>query len=167
MPTMAALEAHIGDTSSTLFALAGRILTGEQPEAIDHLAHHAGLALGIAGVIAALPLDASRRQLFVPLELLEQHGSGMEEAFAGKAMPKLRTALDQLIGEARAHARTALTLLPGIPPDARPAFLPLALAERDLARMARADANPFVPHVTSRLRVLWTLWRASRSKAFG
>jgi phytoene synthase len=45
-------------------------------------------------------------------------------------------------------------------------FLPLALVERDLSRMARADTDPFVPHVTSRFRILWTLWRASQSRRF-
>jgi phytoene synthase len=166
MPTMAALEGYINDTSSALFALAARILSGDQSEAIDHLARHAGLAQGIVRVIAALPLDASRRQLFVPQQLLQRHGSGMEEVFAGKETPSLRAALDALIGEALAHARTALSLLPDVPPQARPAFLPLALATRDLRRMARADTNPFAPHLTSRFRTLWTLWRAARSRAF-
>ena len=35
----------------------------------------------------------------------------MEEVFAGKQTPKLRAALDQLIGEARGHLETALALL--------------------------------------------------------
>jgi phytoene synthase len=165
MPTMAALDGYISDTSSALFALAAHV-TGHQSEAIDHLARHAGLAQGIVRLIAALPLDASRRQLFVPLQLLQRHGSGMEEVFAGKETPTLRAALDELIGEARAHAKTALTLLPDIPPEARAVFLPLALAGRDLERMARADTNPFALHATSRLRILWTLWRASRSRMF-
>jgi phytoene synthase len=166
MPTMAALEGYINDTSAALFALAARILAGHQTEAIDHLARHAGLAQGIARLIAALPHDASRRQLFVPLQLLQRHGSGMEAVFAGKETPSLRAALDQLIGEARAHIETALTMLPDIPPDARAVFLPLALVGRDLERMARADSDPFAPHDTSRFRTLWTLWRASRSRMF-
>jgi 15-cis-phytoene synthase len=166
MPTMAALEGYINDTSSALLTLAARILTGQQSEAIDHVARHAGLAQGMVRVIAALPRDASRRQLFVPLQLLERYGSGTEEVFAGKETPTLRAALDELIGEARAHAKTAMTLLPSVPPDARAVFLPLALVGRDLERMARADNDPFVPHVTSRLRILWTLWRASRSGRF-
>jgi 15-cis-phytoene synthase len=166
MPTMAALEGYICQTSSALFALAARVLTGQQSEAIAHLARHAGLAQGFAGAIASLPLDASRRQLLVPLQVLERHGSGLEEVFAGKATPGLRAALDELIGEARAHLKTALALLPGIPRDARPAFLPLALVAHDLERMARAENDPFEPHFTSRLRTLWTLWRASRSAIF-
>ncbi len=118
-------------------------------------------------VVAALPLDASRRQLFVPLQLLESHGSGMEEVFAGKMTAGLRAALDQLVGEeADGHLETALRLLPDMPPEVRPVFLPLASVARELARMARADTDLFTPHVTSRLRTLWTLWRASKSRTF-
>jgi phytoene synthase len=165
MPSMAALEGYVGDTSSALYALGVRIM-GQTSEASDHLARHAGFAQGFARVIAALPVDAARRQLFVPLQLLESHGSGMEEVFAGKETPQLRAALDQLIGEARAHLRTAFELLAGAPPEVRPPFLPLALVGRDLRRMARADSNLFTPWATSRLRTLWTLWRASRTTPF-
>lgn len=165
MPTLAALEGYISDTAGALFSL-GAAICGCQSDAIEHLARHAGLAQGFAQVIAALPLDASRRQLFVPLQLLQQHGCGMEEVFAGKETPKLRAALDQLIGEARGHLKTAVALLADVPPEARPVFLPLALVRRDLQRMARADNDPFVPHVTSRFGTLWTLWRASKSREF-
>ena len=165
MPTMAALEGYINDTSSALFSLGAGIAGWQSPE-IEHLARHAGLALGMAQVIAALPLDASRRQLFVPLQLLESHGSGMEEVFAGKETAKLRAALDQLIGEAKGHLATALALLESVPREVRPVFLPLALLARDLRRMSRADSDPFLPRVTPRLRTLWTLWRASKSPLF-
>jgi phytoene synthase len=166
MPSMAALEAYIHDTSSALFALGARIM-GRQSEETDHLARHAGLAQGFARVIATLPLDAARRQLFVPLQMLESHGSGMEEVFAGQETSQLRAALDQLIGEARRHLKTAFELLADAPPEVRPLFLPLALVRRDLARMARADSNPFTPLATSRLRTLWALWRASKEPLFG
>jgi phytoene synthase len=104
--------------------------------------------------------------LFVPQQLLESRGSAMEEVFAGKETPKLRAALDQLISEASGHLDTALALLPGVPPEVRPVFLPLAGVALDLGRMSRADTDLFRPHVTSRLRTLWTLWRAARSRVF-
>jgi 15-cis-phytoene synthase len=165
MPSMAALEGYIDDTSSALFSLAAGIAGGQSDE-IEHLARHAGLAQGMAQVIAALPLDSSRRQLFVPLQLLEGHGSNIEEVFAGRQTPPLRAALDQLIGEARDHLKTAFALLENAPPQVRPVFLPLALVARDLLRMSRADNDPFAPRVTSRFRTLWTLWRASRAQPF-
>ncbi|MGB8401166.1 phytoene/squalene synthase family protein [Bradyrhizobium sp.] len=165
MPSMAALEGYVNDTASALFSLAARVVVRPSEE-IDHLARHAGLAQGIVQVVAALPLDASRRQLFVPLQLLQQHGGGMEEVFSGRQTPAARAAIDQLIGEARSHLKMALALLAGIPPQARPIFLPLALVRRDLKRMSRADSDPFVPRATSRFRILWTLWRAARSREF-
>ena len=165
MPSMAALEGYVTDTSSALFTLAAWI-AARPSEAIDHLARHAGLAQGLVEVIAALPLDAARRQLFVPLQLLESHGSGMEEVYSGKQTPKVRAAIDQLVREAQGHLTTAFDLLAGVPPEVRPLFLPLALVRRDLNRMSRADRDPFVPQVDSRLRTLWTLWRASRSREF-
>ena len=165
MPTMAALEGYINETSSVLFSL-GAAIAGAESDEIEHLARHAGLAQGIAQAIAALPLDASRRQLFLPLQLLESYSIGLEEVFAGKQTPKLRAALDQLILEAQGHLKTAFALLAETTPEVRPVFLPLALVRGDLKRMSRADTDPFVPRVASRLRTLWTLWRASKSREF-
>jgi phytoene synthase len=91
----------------------------------------------------------------------------MEEVFSGKQTPRARAAIDQLAADARKHLGTAFDLLTHVPPQARPVFLPLALVRRDLQRWSRADADPFVPQTTSRLRTLWTLWRASRSREFG
>jgi 15-cis-phytoene synthase len=165
MPTMPALEGYINDTACALLSLAAAI-SGYQSEEIEHLARHAGLAQGIVQVISALPLDAARRQLFVPLQLLESHGSDMEEVFSGKQTPRVRAALDQLIAEAREHLKTAFALLAGAPAPVRPVFLPLALVRRDLMRMSRADSDPFMPQPASRLRILWTVWRAARSREF-
>jgi len=166
MPSMAALESYISDTSSALFLLGARVVSNPS-ETIDHLARHAGLAYGLMQVIATLPWDAARRQLFVPLQLLEQHGSSMEDVFSGKQTPKARAAIDQLIGEARGHLETAFELLASVPPEVRPVFLPLALLRRDLKRMSREDSDPFAPRIPSRFRTLWTLWRASRLPEFG
>lgn len=166
MPSMAALEGYVTDTSSALLSL-GAWIAAPPSEASDHLARHAGLAQGMAQVIAALPLDAARRQLFLPLQLLQQHGSGIEEVFSGKPTPAMRAAIGQLMGEAQKHLATAFDLLAHVPPQVRPVFLPLALVRRDLQRLARADADFFLPPATSRLRILWTLWRASRAREFG
>ena len=165
MPTMAALEAYIVDTSAALFSLGSNVV-GWQSNDIEHLARHAGLAQGLVQVVTALPQDASRRQLFIPLQILESHGSSMEEVFAGKATPNVRAAVNKLLGEARGHLDTAKALLGGIPPEVRPVFLPLAVVERDLERLSRADTDLFAPQTMSRLRTLWTLWRASRSRLF-
>jgi phytoene synthase len=165
MPDMAALEQYLDDTSCTLLSLAARI-AGHQSDETDHLVHHAGLACGIARASAAFGRDASRRQLLVPRDLLERHGCDFEQIFAGQESPQLRAALGELAEDAQSHLDTALALLPGTPQAARAMFLPLALVRPALDRMVRPGASPFMPPAISRLRTLWTLWRAARSKAF-
>jgi phytoene synthase len=166
MPTMAALEGYINDTSSAIFALAAMVV-GTTSSAIEHLARHAGLAQGIVQVMASLPLDASQRRLFVPLQVLAKHGCDSEDVFAARETPNLRAALEDVLGEARAHLNTAYALLGSVPSDVRPAFLALTQVQRDLAMLSRADNDPFVLRSSSRLRTLWALWRASRSEHFG
>jgi phytoene synthase len=166
MPSMGALEGYLDATASALFTLAARVVARPSEE-IDHLARHAGLAQGMAQVMAALARNAARQQLFLPLQLLQQHGSSKEEVFAGKQTPNIRAAIDQLAGEAQTHLTTGLELLADVPPEVRAIFLPLACVQRELNLMTRADTDAFVPGTASRLRILWTLWRAARSKEFG
>ena len=165
MPSLSALEGYAIDTASTLFACCARILV-RPSEAIDHVARHAGLAYGMIDVINKLPQDAARRQLFLPQQFLQQHGSSVEEVFAGKQTPQNRAAVDQLVDEASKQLKTALALLREVPVEAHPAFLPLALVRRDIKRMSRRDNDPFVLRRMPRVRMLWALWRASRSPEF-
>ena len=164
MPTMAALDGYLNDTASAIFSLAAAVM-GPPSGEVEHLARHAGLAQGIVQVMASLPLDASQHRLFVPQQLITKHGCDAEELFAGKQTPRLRAALNDLLGEARAHLDAAYGLLDSVTPNVRPAFLPLAQARRDLARLMRADNDPFVVQPSSRFTVLWSVWGASRSWA--
>jgi len=165
MPTLTALEGYLAATSSALFGQAARIM-GAPADAAEHLARHAGLAQGIVQVIANLPRDAAHRQLFLPQQVLASHGCEMEDLFAGKDTPALRAVLEQLAGEAQQHLTTAMSLLAELPASVRPAFLPLSQAQADLKRLSQPGRNPFMQQPTSRLRTLWTLWRASRSRQF-
>jgi phytoene synthase len=161
MPTMEALESHLGETATILVSLAARIC-GPQAGVSGELIRHAGLAQGLARVIGLLPVHAARRQLYLPQQLLELNAVRAEDVFAGTATPSLRAVLAVLGSEARSHLDIALGAVAGLPAELRPAFLPLVLARKSLERMQRADFDPFRPAQPSRLAVLWTLWRASR-----
>jgi 15-cis-phytoene synthase len=165
MPTLAALEGYVTDTSTALLMLAA-LIAGPPSTAVEHLCRHAGLALGFADVIAALPRDAARRRLFLPLQILESQGGNADQVFSGKQTPGTRAALVQLAGEALRHLGTAMTLLADVAPEQRPIFLPLSLLRGDLAPVSRADADLFAAQTRSRLSILWRLWRASRSVPF-
>ena len=165
MPTLAALEHYLARTSGALFAAAAAI-AGARVDDLNHLAHHAGLAQGMVQMVASLGHDASKGRLFVPAEVLQRHGVGAGDVLAGKNLPELRPALNELLGEAERHLGIARSLLADIPSAARPVFLPLANVRRDLARLLRAKGTPFVAQPASRLAILWTSWRASRSREF-
>ncbi|WP_398468599.1 phytoene/squalene synthase family protein [Tardiphaga sp.] len=160
MPDLAVLESHFRDTSGTLFACAARIL-GDHSEAVDHVAEHAGLAQGVARITARLPYDAARRQLYLPHDMLRQNGGSEHEYYAGKLTPAIRATLDQLIKGAQEQLVVADGMLADVAEQARAAFLPMALVRHDLGQMAEASFDPFELYLRSRLRTLWTLWRAS------
>jgi phytoene synthase len=161
MPDLAVLESHFRDTSGTLFACAARIL-GDSSEAVDHVAEHAGLAQGVTRITTRLPYDAARSQLYLPLDMLQQNGGSEHEFFAGKPTPAIRATLDQLIKGAQEQLAVADGMLADVAEPARAAFLPKALVKYDLGQMSDASFDPFELYLRSRLRTLWTLWRASR-----
>jgi phytoene synthase len=162
MPTLAALEAYARATASSLFALATRLLTGEDTTAAE-AADHAGLAYAITGLLRAFPLHASRGQLYLPLDLLARHGTDRDEVAAGTDTPALRLALTELRDLARRNLAETQARLTRLSDTVRPAFLPISLLEPYLARMERPDYDPFRTAVElPQWRRQWLLWRAAR-----
>ena len=160
MAGLAELESYAARTSSSLFALAGQVLTGVDSEAV---AKPAGIAHGIAGLLRAFPLHASRGQLYLPTELLERHQVRPHDVFAGRSSPGLAAALAELRHLARRHLAAAKASMAMLPPEALPALLPLALVRPLLARMERRD--PFAPAEIPPWRRQWLIWRAARNPA--
>jgi 15-cis-phytoene synthase len=162
MPTLAALEAYLAATSSALIAQVARTLAGDHA-AIADAARPAGLAYGLTGLLRAVARHASRRQLYVPVEVLERHGARADDMFVGSATPAVHAALAELRIRAGAHLAAFEALISRLPSAVAPAFLPVALVRGDLARMERRDYDPFRTIVeAAQWRRQWTLWRAAR-----
>ena len=165
MATLAALDGYAEGTASNLIALAAQILNCGRDAGIGALAHHAGLAYAIAGLLKALPTHAARGQLYVPVELLERHGARRPDGPGGKATSELRAALAELRLIARRHLAKARELVAAAPPAVIPALLVLAPAAATLTRMERSDYEPFVPVEIAQWRRQWLIWRAARRPA--
>jgi phytoene synthase len=163
MAQLADLEAYARQTSSALFAVAARILSDGEGEVTEAIADRAGLAYAIAGLLRAFPLHASRRQLYVPLDLLERHGVEAQEIFAGRSSKNIRAAFAELQDVTRIHLRAVHENIASLPRVALPAFLPVALVRPSLDRLARCD--PFTPAEISPWRRQWLIWRAARNPA--
>jgi phytoene synthase len=141
--------------------MATAILGGLTPEA-QALGRHAGIAYTVAGVLANLPLNAARRQLYLPQELLGRHGVVPEAVFAREDGEGLRAALSDLRAHARGHLAAARDGLTSVAPAALPALLPVATVGAALRRSERAGADPFKPAPLSLIHRQWLLWRAAR-----
>jgi phytoene synthase len=162
MARLTDLEAYASKTSSALIALAAQLLASEN-EVTETVANPAGIAYAIAGLVRAFPLHAARRQLYVPLELLERHGVEPQDIFAGKSSKNLRAVFADLQDVARRHLLLAHQQIAMLPDAALPVFLPVALVRPSLDRLARCD--PFAPAELSPWRRQWLIWRAARNPA--
>jgi 15-cis-phytoene synthase len=159
MATIADLETYATKTSAAVIALAAQIL-GVGAEAA---ARPAGIASGIAALLRNVPLHAARGQLYVPVELLARHGLQPHDVFAGRSSPGLNAALAELRGVVRRNLRAAHEQVMHLPPEAWPAFLPLALVRPALDRLERCDA--LAPAELPLWRRQWLIWRAARNPA--
>ncbi len=160
MATIGDLEAYARSTSSTLFALAAKILGGGELQAV---ADPAGMTYGIAGLLRAFPLHASRGQLYVPLEVLKRHQVSVSDVFGGRSSAGLAAALGELRNLARRHLAAAREPLMRAPSQVLPALLPLALVAPMLARLERCA--PFVIADIPSWRRQWLIWRAAHNPA--
>jgi 15-cis-phytoene synthase len=161
MATLADLESYAAGASSNLIALAARVLAGGRDPDIAAIAHHAGVAHAIAGLLKAFAIHAARAQLYVPVEVLERHGANRQALPGGQGTAELRAALAEMRLHGRRHLAAARELLASVPAGLMPALLPVALAGPTLARMERRGYDPFVPVEIAPLRRQWLIWRAA------
>jgi len=162
MATVTDLEIYGIKTQSALLGMAADILGGGGAAA-ELLILDAGIAITIAGVLQGLGRHAARRQLFLPLDLLNRHRAERNEVFAGQASDALRGVLGDLRMRARKHLAAAQDKLESVAPEILPALLPAALVGPSLERMERPDYKPLDAQPIAPWRRQWLLWRAARN----
>jgi phytoene synthase len=162
--TLRDLEGYCGETCSSLFQF-GAIILGEGRDlGAAEAAGHAGVAYAIVGQLRALPITSARGQVFIPADVLAAHGVGREDIVGRRDTAGVKAALGEMRDHARRHFATARTLVANLPPQIKPAFLPLFLVPLDLARLENDKASPFTEtSETSQWRRQWALWRAARA----
>jgi 15-cis-phytoene synthase len=161
MGTMADLDAYGRDTEGAVMTLGAQVLAAGAGFSAQAAAS-AGIACTVALRLRSLPFDVARRQMFLPMDLLERHGVSRAEVEARRNSRGLRAAL----GELRAHARTAFGRFRAaageIPDRCAPAFLAAAVVSPLLKRLDRAAADPFTPVEVPQWRRQWAIWRTAR-----
>ncbi len=164
MATLDDLDTYAGKTQGTLFSMVADILGGAGA-AGEVLPRHAGIADTVAGVLRGLPVHTARRQLYLPLDLLERHAVDREAVFGRQAGAPLSAALGELRRHARGHLAAAQAELAAAPAEILPALLPLALVGPLMRHTERRAYQPFEADPIPGWRRQWWLWRAARDPA--
>jgi phytoene synthase len=163
MPTVTDLEGYCGETASALIRLGSLVLANGRDPGGAEAAGHAGVAYAVTGLLRSYPWHAQRGQLYLPAELMATHGLTRDAALSGVPGPALAAVLAALRTLARHHLAETRARIGSVAPELAPAFLPVALVEPLLARMERADYDPFRTIIgLPPWRRLWVVWRAAR-----
>lgn len=160
MPSEAALEGYLRDTSTTIFEAIARVIAVGRlaPACVDA----AGRAYALTGLLRGLPWQVMRGQLFIPLDLLQTFQLPPEQVLAHRHSPALGLVLNALRARVRNHIADMHRGLAAAGPAAA-ACLPAFLCEPYLRRMDAPGLDPFkTPIEIARWRRQWTLWRAAR-----
>jgi phytoene synthase len=160
MARLSDLEDYARETSSAVIALAAQILAGAS---LDAVTQPAGIAYALVSILYALPIQARRGQLFVPIEMLSRHGVSPQDIFAARSSAGLNDVFAELRNLARRHLAEARPSLTAIPQAALAAFLPVALVGPSLRRLEQSDV--FSPSALPPWRRQWLIWRAARNTA--
>ena len=144
---LAALESYAEATSASLVELALEVLGAGDGAA--EAARHAGIGWALTGLLRAVPFHARARRLYLPADLMEAEGVSADAVFRLESSPGLAAVIERVAGAASGHIARARSLRREVPGPGLPAFLPLALADGALSRLARAGFDPFSPRIVS------------------
>jgi len=161
--TLTGLEQYAQGTSSGVMRLAAAMLSTDALDATALKAiDHAGVGMALVGLIRAIGFHAGRQRVFLPLDLLEQHGLTVQAVLSGRVTAPLRRVIHTVAECAAAHLQQARAVT--LPREILPAVLPAALVKLYLPGILRNDFDPFqiaptVPGYRRQLRLLRVMLR--------
>jgi phytoene synthase len=156
-----ALEDYAEATASTITAL-GLDVLGVREEAAFRAARHVGIAWALTGLLRAVPFHAAAGRLYLPLDLLEEHGVEPEELLSGTPSPGLAKVARTVADRARDHLARARAFKAELPKQAVPGLLAAPLADAylnglDKARFNLLDTHWSMPRPRP-VRLAWNAW---------
>ncbi len=162
--SMGEVETYLESTAVGLMAAAWSVFRDppDTSDSANDVARFAGLAMGLTGLIRMIPHNARRDRVFLPEDLMRRAGVTAEPILAGG----IEAGHGEIISEIAAQALDYLERVRAAKPK-RPALvavLPVALAGDYLARLARANHDPFVPglepgRLYRQIRLTRAAWR--------
>jgi len=144
--TLAVLEEYAEGTAATLLHLTLEVLGVAEPAA-DAAAREVGIGYALAGLLRAMPFHARAGRCYIPAEIAERTGVDPRDYTGLRATASLRAASAEIAEAAAGHLAGAQRYRREIPRRAHAAMLSSVVADRFLARLHRANDNPFAPEL--------------------
>ena len=155
---MTALETYADATSAMLMRLAARMLGAG--DALDEQARDAGIAYAVCGLLRAVPFQAARGRIIVPVQEMQKVGVDAPEMLRGHVSESISRLIARLAEVAWRHYSSVHNVRRRF----LPAILPACLAPRFLQLMTRPGFNPFRDSTEiSAHRRQWTMLLAMAS----
>lgn len=154
-----ALENYAERTSSTLIALALRVL-GVDPASHAIFIQQAGLAVALTGLARAIPYQAAAGRVTLPADLCAAAGLDPASPHQWPAAPDFTIITKPILAAAAGYAVSARRHGRQLPKAALSAGMPLSLAGLYLRRLQRMGGDPVrfnerPPAVSRHLTLLW------------
>ncbi|GFS04190.1 NADH dehydrogenase (ubiquinone) complex I, assembly factor 6 [Elysia marginata] len=137
-----AMEEYAENVNSSLYYLLLECLGIKNTHA-DHAASHLGKAQGIVTAMRATPFHASKRRVYLPIDILFEHKVSNEDIMRGKTSQSVKDAVVDVASIAHQHLEKARSLRSSLPPQANPVFLNASICDHYLKNLQRVDFNVF------------------------
>ncbi len=151
IPARGAFDAYLRGSAGGFAVAAGRLLAGPGP----HLAalQALGAVYGLAGVLRSVSARAEMGQCLLPADLLAAQGLTPADVLRAPGAEAVQAVIGQLAREGAVGCESARRVA-ALPRAAIAAALPVVLARRDLARLARGRDGGGARGIGDRLAVL-------------
>lgn len=166
MPSLHDATGYLGETVATLMNLAAMVLLGREQTALGERAGHAGMAVGLVGMLRSLALHKAQKRVYLPADIMARHGYRAAHFTAGEKQVELGHVIADILALAEEHWQKARAEIANTPDSAGPAFLIAALVPfyaKALAAKCK-QGRPLEPISLALWRRQWCLWRAARAE---
>ena len=158
MQTLQDLKNYLHNTSAIVTDLAARILIGNDVLEIGANIEKAGFVHGLGKQLFELPARINRKQCFVPLELLAQHGLNESHLLAREYSPDMQQVISTLCQQIESRFKGLRRDQSHLEKAVLPAFYPASLATLMVKKLIADKSNPLSQSETpSQLKMQWHL----------
>lgn len=103
MPSLTDLEGYSGETVSAVLQLAALVLSGTKDPKSADMSGHAGVALGLTAILLQLPKHSSKKQLYLPVDVLGRHGLSPQEFLLDEEYDRVAAVVREMCEHIRHH----------------------------------------------------------------